>query len=309
MTHYAYPSTLEEAIQVLAQHDGHARVIAGGTDVMPAIREGTLAPCCLVDITRIPGLDEIQVSDSYLTVGAAVTFAAIQSHPFLRHHTPALVNTASCVGAAAIQNAATWVGNIVQAMPAADGAIIALALEAEARVVDQQGAGWQPVESMFRGPGLSTIDPTRQVVSHLRFPRPGSQTGTAWKRVGRRPALVLPILNCAVKLEINAQENNVTLALGPVASRPKRMRKAEVYLNERKITKETIQEAAKLAQAEANPRSSLMRSSREYRLQIIPTLVSEALYLAFQRASNEVRGVRCELQGANYELRGASDGL
>ncbi len=287
MTKYIYPTSVEETVQILEQHAGSARLIAGGTDVMPDLREGKISPRCLVDMTRIPGLDKIEVSDSFVTVGAAITFAEIQQHLFLRQHVHALVEAAGCVGAASIQNAATWVGNIVQAMPAADGAVVALALEAEARIVDQQGSRWQPVDSLFQGPGVSTIDSTRQVVSHLRFPRPNVQTGTAWRRVGRRPALVLPILNCAVKLEITPQGNRATIALGPVAPRPQRMRKAETWLNENPLTDEIIRQAANLAQKEANPRSSVMRASRGYRLQLIPTLVSEALHQAAQRATAE----------------------
>lgn len=287
MTDYVYPTSAEEAIQILENYHGSACVIAGGTDVMPDLREGKISPRCLVDITRIPGLDTIEITDSFITVGAAVTFAKIQQHLFLRQHVHALVDAAGCVGAASIQNAATWVGNIVQAMPAADGAVVALALEAEGQIVDQQGSRWQPVDSLFQGPGVSTIDSTRQVVSHLRFPRPNVQTGTAWRRVGRRLALVLPILNCAVKLEITPQGNRATIALGPVAPRPQRMRKAETLLNENPLTDETIRQAANLAQKEANPRSSVMRASRGYRLQLIPTLVSDALHQAAQRATAE----------------------
>ena len=287
MTEYVYPASVEETVQILAKYNDSALVIAGGTDVMPDLREGKISPRCLVDITRIPGLDTIEISDSFVTVGAAVTFADLQKNLFLRQHVHALVEAAGCVGAASIQNAATWVGNIMQAMPAADGAVVALALEAEARVVDSQGARWQPVDSSFQGPGVSTIDSSRQVVSHLRFPRPNIRTGTAWRRVGRRPALVLPILNCAVKLEITPQGNRATLALGPVAPRPQRMRKAEALLNENPLTDEIIRQAANLAQEEANPRDSVMRASREYRLQLIPTLVSEALHQAARRATAE----------------------
>lgn len=287
MTEYAYPASVEEAVQILAKYNGSARVIAGGTDVLPDLRENKISPRCLVDITRIPDLNIVEVSESFVTVGATVTFAKIQQVTFLRQHVHALAEAAGCVGAASIQNAATWVGNIVQAMPAADGAVVALALEVEARVVDQQGSRWQPVDSLFQGPGVSTIDSTRQVVSHLRFPRPNVQTGTAWRRVGRRPALVLPILNCAVKLEITPQGNRATIALGPVAPRPQRMRKAERLLNENPLTDEIIRQAANLAQEEANPRSSVMRASRGYRLQLIPTLVSDALHQAAQRANAE----------------------
>ena len=75
---YLYPESVEQAIQLLKSGDGANRIIAGGTDVLPDIRRGKIAPDCLVDITRIPELDQIQIQERMIQVGAAVTFAAIQ---------------------------------------------------------------------------------------------------------------------------------------------------------------------------------------------------------------------------------------
>jgi carbon-monoxide dehydrogenase medium subunit len=291
MRHYFYPTSVEEAIQCLAAQEGRGRVVAGGTDVLPDIRKGRISPGCLVDITRISHLKQIEIAEDCVVIGAAVTFAAMREHPFLREHVHALVEAASSVGAAAIQNAATWVGNIVQAMPAADGSIVALALDAEARVVDGEGARWRPVESLFDGPGVSAIDSTRQLITHLRFVRPGASVGTAWRRVGRRSALVLPIVNCAVRLRVdgaasNARVSQVAIALGPVAPRPFRAREAEAFLQGRALSEDVLAAAGRLAQKEANPRTSVMRASREYRLAIIPTLVGEALAEAARLAAH-----------------------
>jgi carbon-monoxide dehydrogenase medium subunit len=301
-TDYLNPGSVEEALECLVAHEGRARVIAGGTDVLPDVRQGKIAPECLVDVTRIPDLGRIEVADGTVTVGAAVTFAAIREHPFLNERVHALVEAARSVGAAAIQNAATWVGNIVQGMPAADGAIVAVALDAEAHIVDRDGARWQPVESLFEGPGVSAVDPTRQIVTAIRFPRPDSRTGTAWRRVGRRSALVLPILNCAVQVCLAGDTSSdaghgparerisrVTIALGPVAPRPRRMRQAESFLSGRTPAAEALARAADLAAGEAQPRTSVMRASRDYRLKIIPVLVTDALSAALERAAEEPR--------------------
>jgi carbon-monoxide dehydrogenase medium subunit len=296
-TDYLIPESVEEALECLVAHDGRARVIAGGTDVLPDVREGKITPECLVDITRIPALSRIEVTDDTVNVGAAVTFAEIREHPFFNEHVHALGEAARSVGAAAIQNAATWAGNVVQGMPAADGAIIAIALDAEAHIVDQSGDRWQPVESLFEGPGVSSVDPTRQMVTAIRFPHPRSRTGTAWQRVGRRSALVLPIINCAVLVylapdssanpgqgPVTERISRATIALGPVAPRPQRMRRAESFLSGRSPTGEAIAKAANLAAGEARPRTSVMRASRDYRLKIIPVLVSKALRKAVDRA-------------------------
>ena len=287
MTEYLYPASIEEAVGCLEAYGGQARIIAGGTDVMPDVRRHRINPRCLVDITRIPSLDQIDVTDDFCEVGAAVTFAAIKDSPFLNQHVHALADAARSVGAIAIQNAATWAGNIVQAMPAADGAIVAIALEAQARLVDGHGAQWRPVESLFDGPGISAVDPSRQLITHIRFPRPRHAWGTAWRRAGRRPSLVLPILNCAVRLCLHPESGRVVhacIALGPVAPRPFRARGAEAFLSGQLPSAEVFSRAVRIAQGEANPRSSVNRASREYRLAIIPPLVSEGLFVAAQRA-------------------------
>ncbi len=287
MPEYLIPNTIAETLHLLDMHRGHALIIAGGTDVLPDLRKGKHAPGCLVDITRIPELTEIRVSAGYVTVGAAVTFATLREHPYLQQHVHALVEAAASVGAAPIQSAATWGGNLVQAMPAADGAIIAITLGAELRVVDRAGACWILAQETFAGPGRSHIDPTRQLITTIRFPIPATPWGTAWRRAGRRPSLILPTLNCAVKLVLSEDSSRIidaAIGMGPVASCPHRAAEAETYLIGRAPTPETFAEAAHLALHGADPRTSIHRASREYRLAILPALMEDALVTAMERA-------------------------
>jgi carbon-monoxide dehydrogenase medium subunit len=287
MTSYLYPGSIEEALGCLERYEGTAQVIAGGTDLMPDLRLHKRSPVCLVDITRIPGLDQITRMEDGVQVGAAVTFAALRDSPLIRQRVPALAEAARSVGAAPIQAVATWAGNIVQAMPAADGAIVALALEAEARLADSLGAGWQPVESLFVGPGRSAVDPTRQLITHLRFRLPPGTWGTAWNRVGRRESLVLPILNCAARLCLHpdgAHISQANLALGPVAPCPYRARRAESFLVGQPAEAEVFRQAARIVQQESDPRNSPVRASRDYRLSIIPPLIVATLTDAARRA-------------------------
>ena len=290
MTEYLVPNTIPGAIHLLDAHAGQAMIIAGGTDVLPDLRKGKHAPACLVDVTRIPELTAIRVDDGYVTVGAAVTFAMLREHPYLCEYVHALVEAAASVGAAPIQSAATWGGNLVQAMPAADGAIIAITLGAELWVVDRDGGRWIPVLDTFAGPGRSYIDPTRQLITMIHFPIPVTPWGTAWRRAGRRPSLILPTLNCAVKLVLDSGGSRITdaaIGLGPVASCPHRAAEAVAYLNGRAPTLETFAEAARRAEHGADPRSSIHRASRDYRLAILPVLVEEALGVAAERACRE----------------------
>ena len=290
MTEYLTPNTVEEALRLLDAHRGQAMIIAGGTDMLPDIRKGKRAPACLVDVTRIPELTQIRVGDGTVEVGAAVTFAMLREHPYLCDHVHALVEAAASVGAAPIQSAATWGGNLVQAMPAADGAIIAITLDAELQVIDRETSRWLPVLNTFAGPGRSHIDPTRQLITTIRFPIPVTPWGTAWRRAGRRPSLILPTLNCAVKLALNEDRSRITdaaIGIGPVASCPHRAAEAEAFLVGRAPDQATFAEAARLAEHGADPRSSIHRASREYRLAILPVLVEEALGVAVERARRE----------------------
>lgn len=297
---YLFPASPEEAVDMLAGCTGRGRVIAGGTDVLPDIEKGSLtagqaqAPDCLVDITRIPELGRIEVGGGWATVGAAVPFIALREDPFFASRVHALVDAAASVGALAIQTSATWVGNLVQAMPAADGAIIASALDAEVRVQNQASARWVAVLELYAGPGHSRIDSTRELVTHIRFPLPTGAWGTAWRRAGRRPSLVLPTLNCAAKVVLAGDRiATAAIAMGPVGPCPVRAGGAEAYLEGKEPDGEVIAEAARLAVCDANPRTSLLRASREYRLAVLPVLVEEALDLAARRAhafAAETRG-------------------
>jgi carbon-monoxide dehydrogenase medium subunit len=213
----------------------------------------------------------------------------LRDSPLVRERVRCLAQAAASVGAAPIQAVATWAGNIVQAMPAADGGVAAVALDAQARVVDAEGARWVAVEALYRGAKASALDPTRQVLSHIRFAVPQARSGSAWRRIGRRPTLTLPILNCAATVRLDPRETTaaaVTLALGPVAVRPYRAREAEKFLLGRALDDSAIAQAAALAQALSHPRSNPLRASREYREGMIPVLVRQVLTEARDQALN-----------------------
>jgi CO/xanthine dehydrogenase FAD-binding subunit len=289
---YFFAGTVEQAVDILVKNGGRARIIAGGTDLMQALRDQTIDAQALVDITRIEALGRIDVDGDWIQIGAAVTFAMLRDSPIIREHARCLACAAASVGAAPIQAMATWAGNIVQAMPAADGGVAAVALDAQARVVDGDGARWVAVEALYKGAKISVLDPTRQVVSHLRFAVPIPGSGSAWRRIGRRPALTLPILNCAATLRMNPRDKTVsavTLALGPVAALPFRARDAEKALIGCALDDSAIGHAGTLAQAECHLRSNPLRASKEYRAALVPILVRQALSDARDRAMKDHR--------------------
>ncbi|MGB9641164.1 MAG: FAD binding domain-containing protein [Anaerolineales bacterium] len=292
-----HPQSVDEVVQTLKSYPGLCLILAGGTDLLPDLRKRKKDAHVLIDINRIAELHQIRVEEDQVIIGAAVTFAEIHQHLLIQERVAMLAEAALSVGALPLQNSATWVGNLVQAMPAADGAIVALALEAEVQINSAHGSEWRKVETLFQSAGVSAIDPSQHFISCIRFSIPKTSWGGAWQRLGRRSALTLPILNCAVKLEIiNEIISHAVIALGPVAPIPMRARSAERYLMGKSLEEHVVEQAALLAQAESHPRSNLLRASAQYRKSVIPVLVRRALHIAWERA-HQTKSILLEPKG------------
>ncbi|MFN2167773.1 MAG: FAD binding domain-containing protein [Anaerolineae bacterium] len=209
---YEIPNSIEEALSILSAGKGQAQIIAGGTDLIVELQEGRHSVECLVDITRIPGLDRIEQDDDWLLIGPNVTFRQIKDSPLLRDQVRVLPEAAATVGALQIQTTATLAGNVVSSLPAADGCVALISLDAQVQVTGTDGQNWLPVTDVFLAPGKSAVDPTRQMVTAIRIPVPGPRHGSAWERIGRRRALVLPILNCGVSLSLDQDGQQIEWA-------------------------------------------------------------------------------------------------
>jgi carbon-monoxide dehydrogenase medium subunit len=282
---YETPVSIDETLQLLAHYEGRARLIAGGTDLIIELQEGTHDVECLVDVSRIPGLDRIEQDGDWIQLGPNVTFRQIKESALLRERARVLAEAAATVGALQIQTMATLAGNVANAMPAADGSVALIALDAEAEIADGRGREWRPLTGLFAGPGKSAIDPTRQMITGFRFRALGHGQGSAWERIGRRRALVLPILNCGVSLALDGGHIAwARIGLGPVEPVPYRARQAEAYLAGREAMAETYSEAAEIAASECHPRSSVLRASKEYRIEVLKVMVRQGLARAAAEA-------------------------
>lgn len=283
---YELPNSVEEALAILARYDGQAQLIAGGTDLIIELQEGKNSVECLVDVTRIPGLDSIEERDGDVVLGANVTFRQIKESPLLHEKARVLAEAAGTVGALQIQTVATLVGNLVSALPAADGSVALRALDAEVEIAGQGGRAWRPVADLFLAPGQSAVDPRREMITAVRFAALGPRQGSAWERLGRRRALVLPILNCGASLALEGDDRIAwaRLSLGPVAPVPYRACQAEAFLAGKPAGEEAFARAAEIAAGECQPRTSVLRASREYRLEVLPVLVRRGLARAAEQA-------------------------
>lgn len=275
---YLFPQSVEEALEMLAAHAGRARIVAGGTDLVLQAESGKCASTVLVDITRIPGLDFCMEQDGFLWIGPQVTHAQLAASPLIREKAGLLAAGCGSVGGPQIRHVATLVGNVVNAMPAADGAVPLFALDAEVEVADAAGRRLRPIAELYAGVGVCTLNPCAQMVTAIRFRPLPVGAGWSFQRLAQRRALILPMLNAAVVVQVaEGRFQDARIAVGPVAATPLRACAAEIALRGRPVGSEAIAEAARLAQEAARPRDSAVRGSAEYRKAMVEVLVRRGL--------------------------------
>ncbi|MFN2186951.1 MAG: FAD binding domain-containing protein [Anaerolineae bacterium] len=282
---YQYPESVSQAVDLLSGWSGQARIVAGGTDLVLQLKRGERQTACLVDVSRIEEMRGINEADGLVTVGSAVTHAEIATSPLIEAVAPVLAQAASEVGSPEIRNVATIGGNVVNAQPAADTALALLALEAEAEVVGGAGSRWVPLLDLYVKAGVSAIDSTAEIVRGFRFKVPAGRVGSAYRRLGKCKSIALPVLCAATIVRLDEDQIvSTAISLGPVAPLPFRARAAERWLAGQPASVETLERAAELAQAEAQPRDSLLRCARVYREAMVSVLVQSTLKRAVSAA-------------------------
>ena len=287
---YLMPGTLGEALTLLNDFKGEARIIAGGTDLVVQGRGGTIKPRVLVDITRIPGLDQLVLDHETIRLGCLVTHTRIAESPLIREKAAALSEGASRLGSPQIRNVGTVAGNIVNAQPGADTTIPLLALGASLKVVSREGERVIPLTELFTGVGSTCVDSTREIVTEIFFPAPGDNEASAALRLAKRKALVLPILTVAAAIRADLKKGVFTsarIAVGPVAVTPLRCTAAEAVLSGSPVNDDVIKRAAAAAAGASNPRTSLIRGTREYRQAMVAVLVERAIKAALKRVEGK----------------------
>ncbi len=284
---YLVPTSLEEALAMLKEGQGQARVIAGGTDLIIQLKKKKVTARRLVDVTNLDELKGIELEDGFIRVGACVTHQELASSRLIRERAAALAEGALQMGSPQIRNVGTVGGNIVNAQPAADTVIPLIALEAEVEVASSEGARREPLGGLCTGAGRCTVDATAEILTAVRFRALGSNQGSAFARLAKRKALSLPILNTAVVVTLNDGRDTfqeVRLAVGPAAPTPFRARKAEEALRGAAIEAQAIAAALELAAQEAQPRTNPLRGRQEYRREMVKVLLRRSIERAVQVA-------------------------
>jgi xanthine dehydrogenase FAD-binding subunit len=286
--HYLRPETVTEALQALSSASGPACLIAGGTDLMLDLQQGRHAPVhTLVDITSIPELTTLEIRQKELFIGGAVPLSHIASSALVLEHAQALVEACSLIGGPQVRNMATLGGNVAHALPAADGTIALMAMEAQAEIADLERSRRVPLSDLFVGPGQSALKTGKELLVGFTIPLGGPHQGSAFKRIMRAQGIALPILNLSVWLE--RQEGRIAaarVAVGPSGPTPRRIIPVEDSLRGQTLDPATCFNALEVLLNNVHFRTSPYRASAGYRQQLVEVLLNDTMNNAWQRAGS-----------------------
>jgi carbon-monoxide dehydrogenase medium subunit len=277
---YARPTTLAEAVALLEAHGPDARLLAGGTDLVIRLRNGTARPAVVIDVKRIAELrPAIRADDGRLVISAGTVMADVATDDRVRRSFPALAEAAAVVGSVQIRNRATLAGNVCNASPAADTAPALLVYDA---VVVAEGPGGTrriPVDDFFVRSGVTTLARGELVIA-IELPLPARKMGAVHMRRTRRRGHDL----ASVTLCCGVDEAGVTrLAYGSVGPRPVLMVDESGMLADPAAPDEAKAPIFERMFADASPSPRSMRASPEYRLAMLRVLGALALRTAIDR--------------------------
>jgi len=288
---YHLAHSISDALQALADAQGAACLIAGGTDLLLDLQQGRHSPIhTLVDVNGIPELSVLELRPAGLFVGAAVSLNRIVTSRLAIEHAQALVEACALIGGPQVRNTATLGGNVAHALPAADGTVALLALDAQAELAYRGGCRTVPLTDLFLGPGRSALDPGAELLVGFTLPVKQPEQASAFRRVMRPQGVALPILNLAVWVQVDGSPTgdgritDVRIAIGPAGPVPLRVRSAEAVLRGQPLSEAGIGHASQALLAEARFRTSPLRASAEYRRYLSVDLLHETLGLACRRA-------------------------
>jgi carbon-monoxide dehydrogenase medium subunit len=278
---YARPATLAEAVAMLAEHGPDARVLAGGTDLIIRLRDGSLAPSLVVDVKRVPELAPgIRAEGGTLVIGATTVMTEIAAHPVIRRDLAGLAEAAAVVGSVQIRNRATLAGNLCNASPAADTIPALLVHGAVARVAGPDGERRVPLDDLFVRSGVTTLA-RGELVTAIEIPSPAAgRIASAHQRRTRRRGHDLASVTVACGVD---RAGAVRVAYGSVGPRPLLRLDTTGTLADPTAPDEAKAAVFETIFADASPSARSMRAGPEYRLAMLRVLGRRALATALER--------------------------
>jgi len=273
------PTSLQEASRIHKDNGPGGRFLAGGTDLVIAIKEKGLVPKYVVDLKKVAGLSGIRENaDGSLTIGALTTMREIEISPAILKRYPFLAQSAAEVGSIQIRNRATIGGNMANATPSADVAPSLIALDGEATIASANGERTVLLEEFFRGPGQTVMSPD-EILTEIKIPKTSQRLVGEYIKFSPRDMMDLAYVGVAVAYTLGEREKRcegVRIVLGAVSPTPMRARQAEAVLEGQILTEELAAKVGEEAAKESRPISDV-RSSADYRRAMVEVMTKRAL--------------------------------
>ena len=275
---YLEPHSVDEALQMLAEHGDKTRLVAGSTDFLVRWRTGVWRPESVVCMQHVPGLDYINWNpDDGLSIGAMASVQDIELNTEVRSRYPALAAGATSFAGVQVRNLATVAGNICNASPAGDTLPALLAYNAQCRIIGPSGERSLPLDELFVGPGRTALA-AGEILTEIRLPPPAPNSGGLYIKHSPRGAMDISAVGVASVVSLNDDGTcaSARIALGSVAPTPLRSYGAEGRLVSQTPDAANIAEAARLASQSCNPIADV-RSGADYRREMVRVLTERTL--------------------------------
>jgi carbon-monoxide dehydrogenase medium subunit len=280
---YEAPSSLGDAVALLARASGTSRILAGGTDVIVQMETDLIEPELVVDIKKIPELRQIAVENGAFRVGAAVTGMELTDHKAFSKTWPGVIDGVKLIGSMQIKGRATMGGNLCNASPAADSVPALIAAGAIARVVGPGGTRDVAVENIPTGPGKTSLAKGEIIVSFL-FPPRSARSGDAYLRMTPRTEMDIAVVGLGVSLTLkDGVCTAARVGLGAVAPTVLLVEAAAKALIGSKLDDAALNAAASACSAACRPIDD-KRGTIVYRTKVAGVLLKRTTAIAAQRA-------------------------
>jgi carbon-monoxide dehydrogenase medium subunit len=275
---YIMADSLEEAAKILAESNGKARIIAGGTDLILEIERGVRPDLkTIIDISKIPGLDSISEDrDGYIHILPNVTHNHVVASPLIREKAFALLQACWEVGSPQIRNRGTVIGNLVTASPANDTISPLMALDAKVRLLSPGSERVVPLSEFYKGVRKTVMAPD-EMIAEVFFKGLLHNQPSFCIKTALRKAQAISVINISVVLTMAGKSvESASITLGAVAPTIIHAEAAEAYLKDKLLDGAVVQEAARLVAEAAHPISDV-RGSAEYRDYMVGVIAKRAL--------------------------------
>jgi len=285
---YAAPKTVDDVIALLKQHEGDAKILAGGQSLMPLLNMRLARPALLVDLARVDGLDQIREIDGSLAIGAMTRQRAVEHSELVRSRYPLLHTAILNIAHPQNRNQGTVGGSLAHADPAAELPAIALAVDAEFHAVGPGGARRIKAADFFVTYLTTALEPT-EVLTEVRFPALPPRTGWSFIELARRHG-DFALTGVVARLATDAGGRCATaqIVLFGVGTTPVRARAAEQILVGEKPSAPLFEHAGQAAGQEIDEPLSDVHASADYRRDLARVLTRRALTEAASRAAGSL---------------------